>query len=200
MPGSSLRPVGLALLAMLATPAQAAPEPSAVADQIVAALAAQGEAVATYESATGDGASIVVTGVRIGQKDRDNRLVELPEVRLAGVSERDGGGYTATSAAFDGGTVVDQGRRITWTAAGASDIVLPSPEELSADARIRPFGLIEMTGISIFRSTSDAPATTVDRFVFTMGRSSRASRRSSVSTPTASLQRSTNWCPAAAPF
>lgn len=169
MPGSSLRPVGLALLAMLAAPAYAAPEPAAVADQIVAALAARGEAVATYETAVADGTSVIVTGVRIAQKDRENRLIELPEVRLDGVSERPGGGYSATSATFDGGTVVDQGRRIAWATAAAGEVILPSPDEIAAEAKIRPFAFMELTGVQVFRSTSDSPATTVDRAGFSMG-------------------------------
>ncbi|MHA1552920.1 MAG: hypothetical protein ACTSU0_00740, partial [Alphaproteobacteria bacterium] len=145
----------LATLLILIGPfgtAEAASDGRSVADALAAALAARGDAEVSYASVSEGDGTIVITGMKSVEAGRADRVLHLPVVRLTGVSERQSGGYDVAAVTFDGGSISDAGRRITWTAGAMSEVTIPSAAEIADVEKIRPFGRLSMSGLSVVRT------------------------------------------------
>lgn len=149
MPAKLLRlaACGLFFGAVLTGTAEAAPDAQKIADALVAAMNATGEAEVTYDSATNNGDDVVLTGFSV--VDTDGNTAAIPQLVISGAAEREDGGFTAAEIAFDNGSATSDGDTITWQTGAMQDAVVPSVEEVKARAKMRPFTQLDVGSINI---------------------------------------------------
>jgi hypothetical protein len=136
-----------------------------VADAIVAAVGASGENKATYESATAAGDDVTITGYKmIGTKTdaatgakTETETMTVPTLVVSGAQPRDKGGFTATKITFDGATLLSDGNTITWQTGSATEATIPSPDEIKAKAKLRPFTRADLGALTISGGDLAAP-------------------------------------------
>jgi hypothetical protein len=147
----------------LATPSLAAPAPQAVADQLVAAVAASGEGTLTFESVTGSGDAVALSGVKLTAAD--GTVSTAPSLALTGLADRQPGGYTAVRMTFDQGSTVGHGDTITWQSGALDDVVIPTVDEVKARQHVRLFRAISFANLNISGGHVSAP---VDAATFSL--------------------------------
>jgi hypothetical protein len=147
----------LAMLLICASPAFSAPDANAIADSLVAAAAAAGKVQATYESATASGEVITITGFKAVRTNA--KTVVIPAIVVTGAAIREAGGFTAQSIAFDGGKAVRGNDQVTWQTGMIEEALVPSAEEVKAEADLRPFGKLVVGGLTIAESNLSKPIT-----------------------------------------
>ncbi|MCR4283029.1 MAG: hypothetical protein NUV72_08400, partial [Bauldia sp.] len=108
-----------------------------------------------YDSATGNGDSITLTGFRLTLAD--GSAVTVPALIFTGVAERDAGGFTAVKIVFNDGAATARGNTATWASASAEDVIIPTPDEAKHHAKLRPFRAISATGIILAGTDFAAP-------------------------------------------
>jgi hypothetical protein len=164
MPGwLSLRAAACGALLLSAAPSFAAPEPQAVADQLVAAVAASGEGALTYQSVTGSGDAVALSGIKLTAAD--GTVNTAPSLAITGLADRPAGGYTATRITFDHGTTVGHGDTITWQGGALDDVIIPTAEEVKTRQHVRLFRAISFTNLNISGGDVSAP---VDAATFSL--------------------------------
>jgi hypothetical protein len=138
-----------------------------IAKALVAAFNANGKAEATYADASANGDDVTVNELKVsGEGD----TLTIPAVVISGAEEREKGGFTAKSIAFDSGVLVTEKQQtIKWETASIDDAVVPSPEEIKAKAHnMSPFGKASVGKIDI--SGGDLPAPVdIDQFDVSVG-------------------------------
>lgn len=154
--------LGVALGALLFAghPAFSAPDAKQVADALVAASTATGRVKASYDSATEEGGAIAITNYKAVRTDA--QTVTIPKVLVTGAEERQPGGFTATSIAFDDGKATHGKDTVGWATGLVEEAVIPSAEEVKAESNIRPFSKFGMSNISISESNLAEPITVSD--------------------------------------
>jgi len=157
MPGKYLRSAasGLLLAAAVGT-AHAAPDPQHIADLLVAAAAATGEAQLAYKAATADGDTITVSGLTVSVPAKQATLT-IPAVVISGAAERQPGGFTAERIAFDGGSASAPAGSFKWQSAAMDGAVVASADEVKARARVRPFHTMTVSGLSANEAAAADP-------------------------------------------
>lgn len=148
---------GLGSLLLLATGAEAAPDARQVADSLVAATTASGRVQATYDDAAANGDAVTISGFKITRTDA--KTIVIPSLVVTGAAMRDGGGFTATSIAFDNGKATRGNDVVTWTTGLVEDALIPSAEEVKAESDFKPFGKLAVTGVTISESNLAKPVT-----------------------------------------
>lgn len=138
--------LGGAALWIIAGPA-AAVEATDVADALVAAMKASENTDVAYESAEASGDNVTISGLTA--KNPDGGTITVPSMLITGAEMRTGGGFTADEIAADGVSVVDPSTTVTWETAKMTDVTVPSADEIAAEARMSPFGELDITGIKI---------------------------------------------------
>ena len=123
---------GLVLAAGFAASSAFAADPKQIADSLVAAMTADGNAQVSYDDATADGDDVTITNLKIsGEGDS----ATVPSVEITKATPRDKGGFTADSLALDNGTLTtSDGSTITWQETSVENVTVPSPEEIKAEA------------------------------------------------------------------
>ena len=137
---------GLLLLAVVPA-AEAAPAPQAVADMLTAAVAATGRATLTYGGVTGSGDTVTLSAVKLTSTGSD--VATVPALVVSGVADRQPGGFTATSIAFDGGSATARGETATWATGSLTDVVIPTAGEITGRAKFRPFKTVTMATLGL---------------------------------------------------
>jgi hypothetical protein len=120
-----------------------------IAKALVAAFTANGKAEASYADASANGDDVTINEFKVtGEGD----TMTIPAVVISGAADRDKGGFTAKSLAFDGGSLTTgQQGTIKWETGSIEDAVVPSAEEIKAKAHLSPFakgsiGKIDIAG------------------------------------------------------
>ena len=150
-----LAAAGLVAAVLGSSGAQAA-DAKQIADAFVAALTASGELQATYDSATASGDDVTITNLKITGKN-GNDTMTLPSLVISGAAPRDKGGFTAAHLAFDNGAMKSDTANFTWKTASVDDGIVPSPDEIKAKAKLRPFSKLDITGINVTDTDMAAP-------------------------------------------
>lgn len=135
----------------------AEPIPSQIADSLVAATTATGRVQASYENATANGDDIIVSGYKITRKGAN--AIEIPTILISGAVEREGGGFTAKTIAFDNGKASRGNDTGTWSTGLIEDALIPSADEIKAEADILPFGKFTINELALAESNLKTPAT-----------------------------------------
>ena len=130
-----------------ATAAQAASDPQRIAELLGAAATATGKIALAYEAATADGDNVTITGLTVTAAD--GSAVVIPAVVIDKPEARHPGGFAATRIAFDNGIATADGGAAEWRTAVVEDVIVPSPDEVKARAKIRPFRKLSMGGVII---------------------------------------------------
>lgn len=146
----------LAAFLFCASPAASAPDAKQIADSLVAATVAAG-VQAAYESATASGDVITISGYKITRTNA--KTILIPAIVVTGAAMREAGGFTASSIAFDGGKATRGNDVVTWKTGLIEEALIPSAEEVKAEADIRPFGKLVMSGLMISESNLSQPIT-----------------------------------------
>lgn len=164
---SSIGLIGIAFaaLAFSAPVAVSAPDAGQIADSLVAAATATGDVKASYEDASANGDDIVISGYKITRES--TRSIEIPEIVISGANLREAGGFTAQSIAFDNGKVTRGGDVATWNTGLIEEALVPSAEEIKAEANIRPFGKVMVSGLILSESNLTKPVTAAELRVVT---------------------------------
>ncbi len=167
---SHLAAFGSFLIAILAAAgAAAAPDAHAVADALVAAFGASGKAQASYADATVSGDTIIITGFKAVQPKRTSRDIDIATIVVSGAAERQPGGFTATSIAFNNGTAKDRTSTVAWQTAVVANAVVPTADEIKGlSNKILPFSTATVSGITISDPQLAQPID-VAKVDFTMG-------------------------------
>jgi hypothetical protein len=147
-----------AFLLFAAVSAEAAPAPEAVGAALAAAVSAEGTGILTFGSATASGDGVTLSDVKIVSPHGDE-TVSIPRIVLGGVADRQPGGYTAATLAFDKGSAVARGRTLTWATGAMSDVVIPTPAEMKTATVLRPFKAMTIASIAITGKDFATPAT-----------------------------------------
>lgn len=142
-------------VALGASPALAA-DAKQIADAIVAAVAASGETQATYEDATANGDDVTITGYTMTKAEGGDTMT-IPTIAITGAAPRDKGGFTAARMTFDNGTMTTSDSKITWQTGSLVDATVPSPDEIKAKAKLRPFSKLDIAGINVSGGGLAAP-------------------------------------------
>src|SRR5690606_25775600 len=129
----------------------------AIADAIVAATAATGRAEASYDSATASGDTITISGYKATRPSGDTVLI--PNLVIDGAALRDVGGFTADSVAFDAGKLTRGNDSLTWATGAMHEVTVPSPQELAAEADLKPFAGLDMSDLVVSESNLAEPVT-----------------------------------------
>jgi hypothetical protein len=158
LPGIAGLGVGAALLLVAA--AEAAPDARQIADSLVAATTANGRVQAVYDDATVSGDAVTISGYKITRSNA--KTIVIPTILVSGAAMREGGGFTAASIAFDNGKATRGNDVVTWTTGLMEDAIIPSAEEVRAEADYKPFGKLAMTGIVIAESNLAQPVTAAE--------------------------------------
>ena len=138
-----------AVAILFAASAEAAPDPKAVADLLVADFAATGKATATYESATADGDTVTITGFMATQTERKGRTMGAATIVASGVADRQPGGYTAQRVTVTDGSMSYRGNTLSFRSGVIDNVVLITPDEIpKLSANYNPFTQAEVTGIA----------------------------------------------------
>ena len=115
---------------LLAGPALAA-DPTAIADQLVAAVN-DATRVATYETATeGDDGTIVITGFAVTD-DPNHIFANVGEIDIVNPVEQDVG-FTAETITLLNGEAGDQANTLTWDRVDLSNVSVPFNIDLAAE-------------------------------------------------------------------
>ncbi len=148
---SRLAACGSFLIAILAAAgASAAPDAHAVADALTAAFGASGKAQASYADATASGDTVTITGFKAVEPKRTGRDVTIATIIVAGVADRQRGGFTATSITFDDGSAAYRQGTMTWKEAVVANAIIPSADEIkSLSNKVLPFTTASVSGISM---------------------------------------------------
>lgn len=149
---------GAALYLVIAVGQAQAADATEVADALVAAVQANGESTAKYDSATASGDVITISAFSVTDND-DGTVMGVPSVMVTGAEMRDPGGFTADSIAFDNGEIVDSDSVVSWQAATVTGPTVPSPDEIKAKNRMSPFTGMDMAGLSITGDDLPVPLT-----------------------------------------
>jgi len=136
--------ITLAALLIAGHPVFAA-DAKSVADALVAAATATGRVQASYDAATDEGGAIAITNYKLVRTNA--QTIVIPKVVVSGAADRQPGGFTAASIAFDGGKATHGKDTVTWETGLVEDAVVPSPDEVKAESDIRPFGKLSMAKI-----------------------------------------------------
>ena len=124
-------------IALAAEPGHAEPDARAIAELLAAAVAATGKATVAYDVATGDGDSVTLSGFKLTLSD--GSVTTVPALVIAGIAPREPGGFTAEHIALDHGTATSHGATVTWATASLEEVVIPSADEVTNRAKLRPF-------------------------------------------------------------
>jgi hypothetical protein len=146
-----------AMPALWQSTASAAPDARQVADALAAAAEATDRVKATYDNATASGDEITISGFKVVRSDF--KTITIPSVVVSGPMMREPGGFTATNISFDGGTAKRGEDVVAWKTATVDDAVVPSPDEIKAEADFRPFGKLLVSDLSIAESNLAKPIT-----------------------------------------
>lgn len=154
---------GLAVLSalLMTSAAFAASDAKKVADDIVAVVQARGDGQASYGSATANGDVVTVSDFKILSKK--NGEVTIPAIVVTNPADRQPGGFTATSIAFDGGKLLKGDNTLNWTTGLTNDAVVPTPAELAGDVKLTPFSHFEIAGISATNKKDQPEPVKVDK-------------------------------------
>jgi hypothetical protein len=147
---------GLFLAAGVSVAAPA--DPAHVGDLLVAAAKATAQAELAYAAANADGGVIIVSDVRVAVPSR-NGTIAVPKVAISGAVERPGGGFTAATIAFDGGSATIPLGTVTWQTASMADAIVPSADEVAARSRGRPFRTLTLSGVKVDDAEGGDPIT-----------------------------------------
>ncbi|HWJ76215.1 MAG TPA: hypothetical protein VNX29_23880 [Kaistia sp.] len=153
---------GLVLVSalLMTTAAFAASDAKKVADDIVAALQAKGGAKATYGSAAASGDIVTITDFKVtSPKDGE---VTIPSLVVTSPTDRQPGGFTATSIAFDSGLFVKGDNTAKWTTGIVNDAVVPAPSEVDSKAKFTPFTHFGIGAISATNKKDQPEPVTID--------------------------------------
>ena len=156
MTGRVFRSAAWGLLLLLAVPAaDAAPAPQAVADMLAAAVAATGRGTLAYGSVAGSGDNVTLSAVKLTSTGGD--VVAIPALLISAVADRQPGGFTAAAIAFDGGSATARRETTTWATGSLADVVIPTPDEIKAHAKYRPFKTVTMGTLKLSGADMAAP-------------------------------------------
>lgn len=131
---------------LLSTAAFAVSDAKKVADDIVAVVQARGDGQASYGSAAASGDVVTITGFKV--LSQKNGEVTIPSIVVTNPADRQPGGFTAASIAFDGGQLLKGDNTLKWTTGITKDAVVPTPAEIAADAKLTPFSHFGVDGIT----------------------------------------------------
>jgi len=152
--------IAFATLPFFTTAAFSTIDARQVADSLVAASTATGQVQASYNEATASGDEITISGYTITRTNA--RTIEVPRIIVTGAAMRQLGGFTAQSIAFDNGKVTRGNDVGTWTTGLIEEAVVPSVEEIKAEASILPFGKITISGLALSESNLTEPVTAAE--------------------------------------
>lgn len=131
---------GAAIAAFFPLAAHAELSPQRVGEILAAAVEATEQATLTF----GAGEETVpgvyrLSDIRIADADGSGPEITIPAITVTGAEERPEGGMTIETLSFDGGTAKARGTTATWTTAAMSNVIIPSPEEVTARLPLRVF-------------------------------------------------------------
>jgi hypothetical protein len=141
-------------LAFAASPAFSA-DATQVADALIAAMQASDKTKASYGGAAAAGDDVTITD--FSATNANGGTVNIPTLTITGAQMRDKGGFTAAGMTFDNAKVVDNNSNITLQTASLTDAIVPSADEIKAKVHMRPFGGLNVGGITIEGGDLPAP-------------------------------------------
>ncbi len=104
--------VGLAAL-MMSSAAFAAPTPRRSPTASSPPCSARDGATATYGAASQSGDVVTISDFKVNSPKRGE--ITVPAIVVTGATDRQPGGFTASSIAFDAGTIAERDNTVTWT-------------------------------------------------------------------------------------
>ena len=152
--------LAFATLPYFTAAASSATDARQIADSLIAATTATGRVQASYNEATANGDDITISGYTITRTNA--RTIEIPTIVVTGAAMREPGGFTAQSIAFDDGKVTRGNDVATWTTGLIEEALIPSVEEIKAEANILPFGKIAISGLALSESNLSKPVTATE--------------------------------------
>ena len=141
-------------LAFGASPAFSA-DAKQVADALIAAMQASDKTQASYGSASAAGDDVTITDFKA--TNANGGTVTIPTLTVTSAKMRDQGGFTAAAMTFDNAKLIDNNSNISWQSGSLTDAVVPSAAEIKAKAHVRPFGGLNVSGITIEGGDLPAP-------------------------------------------
>jgi hypothetical protein len=148
---------GVSLCLAFSVGQAAAADANQIADALVAAITAEGNSQASYASASAAGDDVTITNFRITGEEGESATV--PTIHISNAQPRQPGGFTASGMSFDNATMLSEGNTITWGAASVTDATIPTPEEIKAKAKIRPFSRFDLSNMQISGGDLPVPLT-----------------------------------------
>lgn len=162
---SGARSAALVAALLISTSAFAAPDATKIANSVVASLQAKGGGKASFDSATANGDDVVITNLKVSREGSD---VTVPSIVISSPVERQPGGFSAKSIAFDGGTAVDGDQTVKWKTGIAQDAIVPDPSEIHSTAKLTPFSHFQISGLDVSQKGAAAPVT-IDSITVDLG-------------------------------
>jgi len=154
---SRLAVSGFVLAVVLGAGQAEAADAKQVADAIVALVAAGGKATATYDNASASGDDVTITNFKVTGEGND---LTVPSIVITGAQPRDKGGFTAASMSMNGGKMTTKEQQnVSWDAASADGVTIPSADEVKAKAHITPFTGGKLTNLTVSGGDLKAPVT-----------------------------------------
>src|SRR5690606_21553426 len=153
----ALAGLGLGTTLLWSMAAQAAMEPKAVADALIAAITAEGDTQASYAQANADGNDVVIEGLKLTSSEGDTG--EIPSLRVTNPAEREPGGFTAERLTFDNGRIVSEDTTVSWQTGAMDQVTMPSAEEIKAKARVTPLSHMALGSLTVEGKEFDTPVT-----------------------------------------
>ncbi|MBB5751104.1 hypothetical protein [Prosthecomicrobium pneumaticum] len=161
--GHALRGLLLAS-SLLIAPSAFAADATKIANDLVAAVEARGHQKASFESASAEGDDVVISNFKI-TGGRDNTIT-MPKLVVTAPQDRQPGGFTAARITADGGNGGDKDTVIAWKTAAMENAVVPSPAEITAEAKLTPFESLSVTEVSV--AEGGRPPVTIAEIAATM--------------------------------
>lgn len=121
-------------LAFSAAPAAADPAGEALIGEFIAWVDASEEWNASVSIVRSEGTDTIAEGVVFGRAD-PHVAISLEELRLRGLAERSGGGFTAADIEVSGGAIITEFMEVTIPSATMAEASLPSLAGVSFDIR-----------------------------------------------------------------
>jgi hypothetical protein len=106
-------------------------DPTAVADQLVAAVN-DATRIATYETATEADGVVTITGFAVAD-DPNHTFANVAEIDIVNPVERDEGGFIADTVTLVDGEINDQANTLSWGRVDLSNVTVPFNVDLAAE-------------------------------------------------------------------
>ena len=159
---TALRGLVLVSALLMSSASFAASDAKKVADDIVALLKAKGDQNVTYGAATAAGDVVTISDFKLSSGKEGE--ITIPAIVVTAPVDRQPGGFTATSIAFDNGQFLKGDNTAKWATGIVNDAIVPAPSEVEAKAKLTPFSHFGIGSITATNKKDQPEPVTIASF------------------------------------